>query len=384
MADNEVDEVDRGFLISMGIILAVIVLGLLAFWLYSEVIDNPSQPIPSGDFPESPVWVFEGSGRVVSTPVVQGSNVFIRTMHSVYSLDGLTGHLLWRAISPAPAELSVAPLATHCCLIVPEEGSSIASFSITTGELLWRTPAIASNLRDSSIAWVEALASMNDLFAAARNDWKITAYIVENSEEVWERTVPNRSSLYLAANNDFVYLSAKSFLQAYDARAGNLIWEMNFDNNTGPLLLHNDRLYIALYSGERRIIALDPQTLNEVWNVKLSDIGDSEVRSMVVDGEILYAAANRLIAISKHDGSLRWKSGHTEWLETPVILHNTIYARNTGTDLFAFDKTNGLETGRLLIQADTAMKHEPERAPAVVGDLLLVPFGDNRVFAYKP
>jgi hypothetical protein len=30
------------------------------------------------------------------------------------------------------------------------------------------------------------------------------------------------------------------------------------------------------------------------------------------------------------------------------------------------------------------MKHEPERAPAVVDDLLIVPFGDNRVFAYKP
>jgi outer membrane protein assembly factor BamB len=366
-------------------LIFVLIIGFLSiFWVYSEIVNNPSHPISSGSFPVNPVWVFKGNGRVVATPVVYDDRVFIRTMHAVYALDGASGQPLWYALSSAPAELSTAPLVTNCCLIIPEIGSRISTYSIDTGEFLWRTAGIDYSYGGSGPGSIEVLASIGDLFFVARSGWALNAYLVENADNIWERNVPSRSTLYLAVDKNIVYLSASPYLRAYDIYHGSLLWEIDFRTNVGVVLLEDDRLYMAVHLSEKSILALDKNTYREIWHIKDSEIERSDVRSLILDGEILFAAADRLIAISKNEGSIIWLSDYTGWLGKPVVLGNKIYVRNIETVLYAIDKSTGLITGRLVIQADTAMQHMPERGPATLGDLLIIPFGDNRVFAYKP
>jgi hypothetical protein len=60
-----------------------------------------------------------------------------------------------------------------------------------------------------------------------------------------------------------------------------------------------------------------------------------------------------------------------------------VIVRNRANGLFVFDTNTGEQIGKLKVKYNTSMKHDPERSPAVYKGLLIVPFGDNRIFAYK-
>jgi hypothetical protein len=121
-----------------------------------------------------------------------------------------------------------------------------------------------------------------------------------------------------------------------------------------------------------------------LWQINLKQIGGTAVRAITIENDSIYLAAQQLIAISSVDGSIKWVSESFGFLETPVMSENNIYIRTIGPALYMLDKISGKENGRLVVQANTQMEHQPYRGPAVVGDLIIVPFGDHQVLAYRP
>ena len=71
-------------------------------------------------------------------------------------------------------------------------------------------------------------------------------------------------------------------------------------------------------------------------------------------------------------------------LETPVELGEMIYVRDLETHLYAIDKNTCEVEGTMTVQQNNSALRTTERSPIVVEDLLIVPFGDQRVFAYRP
>ena len=332
------------------------------------------------------MWIFEADGRVISTPVVKNSLVFIRTKDSIYALDGMSGKIIWQAKSRYDYYLSVAPQTFENYLIVPEKYSRVGIFDIKTGQRIWQFLSNYEGRKDANFnSNVEELTCINNILYVARKNWKLSSYDLINNLVNWENNVEGRTSLYIAADDQAVYLGSGHSLLAYEAKTGKKLWQIDYESFVGPILLDGTTLFVTLnYLNDTRLVALDLGTLLVKWQINYNLINETLINSLTIEGGVLYAGGSKLTAISKDDGSIMWSTREIGNIGKPVVINNKIYVRNTKTSLFEFDIETGQELGYLLIRADTPMKNEPERGPAVADDLLIIPFGDNRVFAYLP
>jgi outer membrane protein assembly factor BamB len=370
------------------VLLIIAAIGGSYLLFYFNHFIYPLQPKAVEAFPEKPLWVYRAEGRIISTPVVQDSLVFLRTPYNLIAIDSSTRERKWIAKSNAPtgihaADLTLAPQIGSGLLISPQAGSSLIALSLETGETVWDIPPEEENLKDSSLATVESFQVEGNKVYVARDGWSISAYSLQDGKLLWESDqVPNRATLILVANSDCVFLGAVHNLQCFDPGSGELLWTKTFDGVIDALLIDDRVLFIALQSGNESLMAIDLNTLNTKWGLSPGEISGDKIRSMLSTEETLFAGGNHLYAISIKDGSITWKSNEIGPLETPLILDTNIFVRNTGRDLFRLDKNSGIEVGRLEIRADSSM-NDPDRSPAATDDLLFVPFGDNRLFVYQ-
>jgi outer membrane protein assembly factor BamB len=370
------------------VLLILTVIGGSYVWFYFNHFIYPIQPKAVGAFPEKPLWIYRAEGRIISTPVVQDSLVFLRTPYNLIAIDSSTGERKWIAKSNAPigihaANLTLAPQLGGGLLISPQAGSSLIALSLETGETKWDIPPEEENLKDSSLATIQSFQVEGNKVFVARWSWSISAYSLQDGSLLWESDeVPDRATLFLVANSDCVFLGAIHNLQCFDPGSGKLLWTKSFDGVIDALQIDERLLFMALQSGRESLLAIDLNTLETKWSLSPDEISGDKIRSMLSTEETLFAGGNHLYAISKFDGSIEWESAEIGPLETPLILGTNIFVRNTGRDLINLDKNSGKEVGRLEIRADSSM-NDPDRSLAAIDGLLFVPFGDNRLFVYQ-
>ena len=280
--------------------------------------------------------------------------------------------------------LSIAPQISHDLIIVPESGSKLAAFSIKTGDLIWQTTELEINLRNPGVGSVESIAILDKVVFVDRSDIGLTAYSIMDGEILWHVEVLGRSDHNITVAGKSIYLSSGYFLRAYSTDKGKLLWEKRFDNLLGPILVDEDYLYVSLLNGPAALVTINLDTLGEAWRLSSNTFNNYGIRDLLIQDKILYIATDRLSAISKTDAQVHWISDKTGLLEPPIIAGGKIFVRNIGTTLFYLNAINGEELGSLLVQMNTAMKHEPSRSPVMASGLLVIPFGDNRVYAYRP
>jgi len=367
----------------------VLTIGGLYLWYYLDQFKIPLQPAAEGGFPTKPVWVFEAEDRIVSTPVIEDSSIFLRSTNHLISIDPLSGKLLWSTGSDVPynihtGDLTIAPLVNGDLIVVPEKGSSLKAYSITTGKERWKTPEIGANLKNPGTASIESYAIGGERLFVARFSWTLSAYDLVNGDLLWEKSLPDKALLNVAADSKGVYVGEDNILRIYDPVSGEVLWEKDFGSSIGKLLLDDKTLYVVLPDGPNSLIALDLDNLQVKWSDERDKFRGDELRTLALAGDNLYVGGNRLFNISKVNGAVLWESEKTGLLERPVTIKDKVIVRNTNKDLFLFDTITGQRLGQLKIRANTPMQHDPDRSPAVVNDLLIVPFGDNRIYAYRP
>jgi outer membrane protein assembly factor BamB len=353
---------------------------LVIYYFYIYVPNHPKEPVASGDFPSTTAWIFLGDSVVTSTPVTDGNNIFIRTNNSIYALDGRTGEILWKTNSRATGSSgestpTISPQIEDSYLIVPETGSRISVFSSESGKLIW------SSYPEYAHTHIESIAINNKTIYVARWNWRLTSYGLETGDIIWEKDISGRSNPYVVANENAVYLGQEHLLQSLEAESGISQWELDFGGYSGPLAINDGVLYIT-DEETSSVLAIDTNTQAVLWERSYPQIEAFELNCLVLSGDVLYLAAQQLIAISKVDGYSLWISSNTGRLECPNVSSDSIYVRNTEQTLYKLDVSSGNKTGQLSVQLNTPMKHEPDRSPLLFEDMLIVPFGDNRVFAY--
>ena len=363
--------VSKIFLILMLIIVGVIWFPSTYFFL------RPKEPESSGLFPQEPVWVFRAAERITTSPVVQDQWVIIRTSQGIYWLDSTTGRPLLRVELAGSDRL---PVPCDGLLLVPEGRHSLSTFTLSTGALVWTArPLPTYRGYVPTDVPVESMACGGEVTYVARYNWRLTAYKLLNGEILWESSVPDRSGLSLATDGHIVYLGANVYIQAYDGHSGERLWSERMGTFVRSIQLVANTLYIGLFEGP--FLAMDVNSRAIRWQ---ADFPAGE-HPFLVEGDTLYITnQGNLAAILRENGRIIWQRKlPSADLGRPIVAKGVLYVRSARGYLYALEASTGRELGELKIQPDTPFVYTLDRSPSVAGDFLLVPFGDNRLLAYR-
>lgn len=361
------------------IAMVILVLLIMCGYLYTTL--RVTEPLTEGDFPAQAAWEFDFGERVFSTPLIKDQIMYVRTVRSICAFNLENQEKVWCAESPSDGFISTNPMLFKDKIVVPEKDSSVAVFSALDGSRAWRTG------NRSSVNWVEAISVYGDKLFVASNDDHLVSYDIETGRIVWAATVPDRSSLYLAAGPQAVFLAAGQRLYAYDASQGSLLWYRDFQSLIRPILLDKKTLYLTMFSNSEFIIAIDLETGEQKWEVSSFDIDDQSPLSVTLLGDAVYVGREKLFAIDNQTGKVLWVTEAVTGLHHPIILKDRLYI--FGIDygekrsyILSLEKETGQVKGRLLVQ--TLFRDKPVLDPIVYQGWIIVPFGDQRIFSFEP
>jgi outer membrane protein assembly factor BamB len=356
--------------------------------LYLNYYILPLEPKTSGEFPRTPEWIYQASNEVVSTLVTDGNMIFIRTCCSVEAIESKKGNLLWRIDSDAPSrirenDIVLPPKVRGNILYVPERGSTIAAYTIDTGQLLWKTPQININFESPDSARVEDFEIKDNLLFVARWSWSLSAYNLLTGDLIWETPVLQKAHMKILLDLQCLYLNENTILRCYDSANGKLLWERNYGFIITSMLLVDRTIYLAEINDSPSIAALNLDSMQFSWNRKLGNISENPLIWLAVAGDRLYATGNGLYAISTKDGTILWSTKESDVLKSLVIQDGYIIVRNKGQDLFLVETNRGQVVGHMDVKNLGSELYFDDRSPVFAKKLLIVPFGDRRIFSFR-
>jgi len=341
-----------------------------------------ADPIVYGQFPTKPIWVFEAQDQVVNTPVIQDDRVFIRGEMDVYSLSAQDGTLLWKANYPVEPNVDFPQMAISDILLVPGGRSSVVSYSSEDGAVLWADHWLHSIGQSPAIS----ITFLDDIVYVARPGATITAYEQKNGNILWQDHVLARSYLFMYNNEDSVFIAARHIFKSYDGVSGKQLFEKDFGEYIGPILIDKDILYIEKGIDQVKLVAIRLPSYTTIWETTLPGYSNFRTNTLTSYNHILLASGEALIALDKNTGELLWEKSHDEIGDAgrPIVLDSRVYVRNESGTLWSLDLDTGKYLGKVILRGNRGVDCLCEDGPAIYKDLLIVPYGDNRVFAYRP
>lgn len=328
-------------------------------------------PSRQGIFEISPAWVFEASDRLAANPVATDRAVYIRTQSGVTVLDPADGSLQ-QTIETRGYIGIPSPWRYDSFLIVPERGGTLAVFSASSGEQLWRhSPKYTAD--------IEAITASNGILVVSRHSEYITAYDLATGDIQWQVDIPDRSYVHVVAENGIVYTDLEGSLIAYNIASGDQLWTKALDIHIGRTLLGDNTIYTVLGTEESTTIAaIDKNAQFVKWIRPFYTSGYSIDTYLTSDDEVIYAAGDKLMAIAGDSGRILWLTDFIGNLFQPMVLGDTVFVVG-GKHLYAFDKRTGQQVGMLPIQTGILPTIFD---PVVAGDLLIVPVNNFTIHAY--
>ena len=363
--------------------MLICIVFIIFYWVFIKNPMYPPEPVKEGKFPLRPIQILELDENITASPTVQDTVILVRTMESLYAINGDSGEPIWHVETPSNNKnFEHAPIIVNDMVIVSKGESGVEAFSIMNGKSLWNDQIYQQQIVNSDQMFIDEISASDDVLYVARRSWKLTAYDLETGIILWDMKLPSRAVVYLDSDSEKVYMSIQNSVKAFNGGNGQLIWERVFDSPTGPIHIDEGILYISLYK-DYAIVAIDLENFEQIWHISSDQNELANVRRLSTDEYTLYASAQKLIAITKKDGNIQWISDELGHLETPVFLDDLIFVRNTKTKLYAIEATTGNTIGTLLVQFNTTGLHNPDRSPVVFTDKLILPFGNNKVYIYK-
>lgn len=351
----------------------MVIAGSIVFIVTTLVFTQCKSETPSsqGIFETTPAWIFESSDRLAADLVATDRAVYVRTQSGVTVLSLADGSVQQTIETRGHIGIP-SPWIYGSFLIIPENGGTLAVFSTSSGELLWRhSPKYNAD--------IQAMTASNGVLVLSRHSEYITAYDLATGDIRWRVDIPDRSYVHVVAENGIVYTDLEGRLIAYNIASGDQIWTMFLDILIGRTLLEDNMIYAVLGSEESTtIVAVDKNAQSVKWKRPFYTSAYTIGTYLTSDDGVIYAASDTLMAIAGDSGRILWLTDFIGNLFQPMVLGDTVVVVG-GRRLYAFDKRTGQQMGMLSIQTGILPTIFD---PVVAGDLLIVPVNNSTIHAF--
>ncbi len=303
--------------------------------------------------------------KCTATPsvyVVFGSND-----NYVYALDGATACVVWR--TDAAADIKTTPIVEGSTVFVGNAEDTFYALSLTDGSKIWST---------DTAKILGAAATDGTYVYVADNAGAVSAYPVGSGTASWTYTVKNVKA-DLKVESSILYF-VDTFLKvgsviALDTATQKAKWKFSATSEISAApLVTSDALYVP--SNENTLYKLNKAAGVIVW--KFTTAKSIRSTPIIDSAGILYFGSNDgyFYAVNSKDGKLVWKYQVNEATTATAVAdsanvyfgaqNNYVYAVNKKTGALVWSmKTNGKIYGSL----------------AMYKDMLFVPSGDYSVYA---
>ena len=266
------------------------------------------------------IWKHPVSASVKNSIAIADGKVFAQDiLGHLYALNTETGTLEWEAKLPisTPPGLIEGLTATDQ-IVYAGSGKALSAFDAASGKLLWRNDAW--NRREGTTSTLSA----NDDVVIGSVQWSaLYANDAHNGKLLWTRSdsgLRNRGASAAIHGNLIYIISEKAFF-ILDAHTGRTIvrkdLEYSVDVTSTPLLTDRE---IIFGTAQRGLVALDNQTLEELWNCEVGDaliytapytrpVSATIETSPILAGNLVWVAASDgcIYGIDKRQGQIKWK-----------------------------------------------------------------------------
>jgi len=212
---------------------------------------------PSGEAPSKRLWVFQGNGAPLTSPVVaDGLVVFGSGDHNVYALDAKTGAVKWTGTTGYV--FTADPAIGDGTVVIGDQGGNIDGFDLKTGKALWSNGA--GNI-DVAAAIDGATAFL------VSEDHNVYALDVKTGNQVWQYGMDDYSVFTpVLAGGDVIVANRAGQLVAIDEKSGKLAWQSDLGGTpfSRPAYFPAEHA-VVLKIGDHAIGAFDVATGKGLW-----------------------------------------------------------------------------------------------------------------------
>lgn len=176
----------------------------------------------------------------------------------------------------------------------------------------------------------------------------LDAFNTRTGQMVWQHILSSPAGeYYLAVANGLVYVSDVSYVEAYDAATGKLVWS-NAIEPTYAMVVENGVVYVesalGFPSGQSSVYALNAKTGKTLWNTVVPP--DLHSSSPAVANGIVYVGSvdGTVYALSASSGQILWTASlgtNAAVVTAPMVDKGIVFVEGDNTGLFALNAQTG-------------------------------------------
>ncbi|WP_392561289.1 outer membrane protein assembly factor BamB [Orbus sturtevantii] len=326
-----------------------------------DTIEISPSPVTQSAFPLSQLWSnsLSGNTKIYSqlSPAVNNNVVYAAGRKGqVKAIDLFTGKTLWNIdlstssfFRSQSALLSGGVSVDDKHVYLGSESANLYTLDKNNGSVIWQEMAKGEIL-------AKPLASENKVIIRTTNGY-LQAFEQDSGNLVWELQMDDEPTLSLrgqstpaAAYGAIILGDDSGHVNAYFIKDGQLIWQQRISQPSGSTeiaklndvdstpVIEKGLVYAIGYNGN--IAALDLSNGQVVWKKALSS-----THSFVLDKDHIFAVDqdDNLYALSKNGGSILWKQSdllHRQ-LTNPIIYQDYVVVGDFEGYLYLVDINSG-------------------------------------------
>ncbi len=266
--------------------------------------------------------------------------------NEVLALKPTDGGLIWRKTLPAPSR--AAPTVIDDRVFITTLDSRLMALNANDGSVIWEYTGISD---EASLVGAPSAAANQDIVVPAFSSGEITALRVENGSIAWSDNLSNvRGFGGISAITDIralpvidkgmiIAISFSGRLVAIDERTGSRVWQRQISGSQTPWVAGN---HVFILSSDNRLIALGRDNGSIRWITQLPrfDDGDPILFSgpVLAGGRLILAGSEgRVVEVQPENGTVirEWEAEGTVSIP-PIVANNTLFLLDRDGKLSAY------------------------------------------------